>query len=175
MHKDHPLYGFKYKSSAKNGDMYKKDNEFYFLEVERKNGKREGKAVMTKVGDNSVIAKLNYKNDKLNGKCTRYYEDRVFECTLKDDILDGPFSEYDLDGNLICEGVYENGERKEERFSSTKRTVASAAAAAMSAPWITGPVTELLFTCPLVAPVAVACYGIYRWWNSGNNVSQVKK
>ena len=239
MHKDHPLYGFDCQSSTTD------ENIVYVLKVKRKNGEREGKAVMKKVGEDTVIAKLNYKNDKLNGKCTRSYEDRVFECTLKDDILDGPFSEYDLDGNLICEGVYENGVRKEKSpttgagttyagssagtgaaaaaagaaaagaataaatgatgaiaallgFGSPGIAAGSVASSVMSTAWTTGIGTGMvsaaqsagaLFmnavggsyvaaTAAAVAPAAVAGavgYGIYRWWNSGNNVSQVKK
>ena len=174
MHKDHPLYGFKYKSSAKNGDMYKKDNEFYFLKVKRKNGEREGKAVMTKVGEDTVIAKLNYKNDELNGKCTRSYEDHTFKCTLKNDILDGPFSEYDRKGKLICEGVYENGVRKEEKFSSsTKKTAAAAGAATAgtataAATGAAGATAALLgFGSPGIVGGSLASSAMSTAWTTG--------
>ena len=43
---DHPLHGFEYIASNKKGDMYKKNDEFYYLTVACVDGKKEGKAEM---------------------------------------------------------------------------------------------------------------------------------
>ena len=50
------------------------------------------------------------------------------ECTLKDDVLDGPFSEYDKNGSVICQGEYKNGIRVKEEFPSSSEKAAGVGA-----------------------------------------------
>ena len=108
---DYPLYGFEYVCSDKNGDMYKKNGEFYYLKVAYINGRREGKAEMKCMGEEKPVCILCYQNDKLNGQCAYFNEHgHVFECMVKDNVLDGPFAEYDEKGNVICQGEYKNGQ-----------------------------------------------------------------
>ena len=57
---------------------------------------------MKPMGINKSVCILTYRNDKLSGKCTRIDDkNHKQECTLKDVVLDGPFSDYDKKGTLI--------------------------------------------------------------------------
>ena len=119
---DHPLHGFEYIASDKKGDMYKKNGEFYYLTVACVDGKKEGKAEMKSMGKDKPVCILTYQNDKLNGQCAcYYYNGHILECTLKDDVLDGPFSEYDKNGSVGCQGEYKNGIRVKEEFPFSLR------------------------------------------------------
>ena len=119
---DYPLHGFEYIASDKNGDMYKKNDEFYYLTVTCVDGKKEGKAEMKSIRNDEPVCMLNYQNDKLNGQCACFDDNgHVLECTLKDDVLDGPFSEYDKNGSVGCQGEYKNGIRVKEEFPFSLR------------------------------------------------------
>ena len=102
--------------------MYKKNDEFYYLTVACVDGKKEGKAEMKSMDKDKPVCILTYQNDKLNGQCAcYYYNGHILECTLKDDVLDGPFSEYDKNGSVICQGEYKNGIRVKEEFPFSLR------------------------------------------------------
>ena len=130
--------------------MYKKNGEFYYLTVACVDGKKEGKAEMKSMDKDKPVCILTYQNDKLNGQCAcYYYNGHILECTLKDDVLDGPFSEYDKIGSVICQGEYKNGIRVKEEFPFSSERAAgvaagSVAASAMSAAWTTGVGTGLV-------------------------------
>ena len=131
---DHPLHGFEYIASDKKGDMYKKNDEFYYLSVTCVDGKKEGKAEMKSMGNDEPVCILTYSNDKLNGKCICINDNGYkLECTLKNDVLDGPFSEYDEKGTLICQGENRDGIRANEMFLSKK---AAEVAAGVELEWL---------------------------------------
>ena len=136
---DHPLYGFEYIASDKKGDMYKKNGEFYYLTVACVDGKKEGKAEMKSMGKDKPVCILTYQNNKLNGQCACFDNNgHILECTLKDDVLDGPFSEYDKIGSVICQGEYKNGIRVKEEFPSSSKKAAGAALLGFGSPGIVG-------------------------------------
>ena len=119
---DYPLYGFDFIGNDNNGDLYRKNGQFCYLFVKYVEGKREGKAEMKLMGKEEPICILTYSNDKLNGKCTRIDDDgHKLIYTLKDDVLDGPFSEYDKNGSVGCQGEYKNGIRVKEEFPFSLR------------------------------------------------------
>ena len=90
----------------------KENGEFYYLKVAYTNGRREGKAEMKCMGEEKPVCILCYQSDKLNRQCACFNENgHVFECMVKDDVLDGPFAEYDEKGNVICQGEYKNRQR----------------------------------------------------------------
>ena len=95
-----------------NYDYYYENGSTYACKVTRCNGKREGPAVM-KNKDGELIAKLVYSNDSLNGICTRYFHDCKLICTVKNNIMDGCYWEYDIHNNsIISQGEYNDGIRK---------------------------------------------------------------
>ena len=172
---DHPLYGFEYLASDKNGDMYKKNDEFYYLTVTCVNGKREGKAEMKPMGKDKPVCILNYRNDKLNGQCACFdNKGHILEFMLKDDVLDGPFSEYDEKGTLICQGEYKNGIRVKEEFPSSSKKAAGVAAgvgagvATATATGAIGAAAALLgFGSPGIVGGSVAASAMSAAWTTG--------
>ena len=141
---DHPLHGFEYIASDKKGDMYKKNGEFYYLTVACVDGKKEGKAEMKSMGKDKPVCILTYQNDKLNGECIRIDDKGCqLKCTLKDDILNGPFSSYDENDTLICQGEYKNGNEVFREFPSSSKKAAGIAAG-IGAGVATGAITHAL-------------------------------
>ena len=141
---DHPLHGFEYIVSDKKGDMYKKNDEFYYLTVACVDGKKEGKAEMKSMDKDKPVCILTYQNDKLNGECIRIDDKGCqLKCTLKDDILNGPFSSYDENDTLICQGEYKNGNEVFREFPSSSKKAAGIAAG-IGAGVATGAITHAL-------------------------------
>ena len=172
---DHPLHGFEYIASDKKGDMYKKNGEFYYLTVACVDGKKEGKAEMKSMDKDKPVCILTYQNDKLNGQCAcYYYNGHILECTLKDDVLDGPFSEYDKIGSVICQGEYKNGIRVKEEFPFSSERAAGVAAgvgagvATAAATGAIGAAAALLgFGSPGIVGGSVAASVMGTVWTTG--------
>ena len=58
---------------------------------------------MKLLGEVKPVCILTYQNDKLNGECIRIDDKGCqLKCTLKDDILNGPFSSYDENDTLLA-------------------------------------------------------------------------
>ena len=155
--------------------MYKKNDEFYYLTVTCVDGKKEGKAEMKSMDKDKPVCILTYQNDKLNGQCAcYYYNGHILECTLKDDVLDGPFSEYDEKGSLLCQGEYKNGIRVKEEFPSSSKKAAGIAAG-IGAGVATGAITHALggvaallgFSSPGIISGSVAASAMSAAWTSG--------
>ena len=172
---DYPLYGFDFIGNDNNGDLYRKTGQFCYLFVKYVEGKREGKAEMKLMGKEEPICILTYSNDKLNGKCTRIDDDgHKLIYTLKDDVLDGPFSEYDEKGSLLCQGEYKNGIRVKEEFPSSSKKAAGVAAgvgagvATAAATGAIGAAAALLgFGSPGIIGGSVAASAMSAAWTSG--------
>ena len=168
---DYPLYGFDFIGNDDNGDLYRKNGQFCYLFVKYVEGKREGKAEMKLMGKEEPICILTYSNDKLNGKCTRIDDDgHKLIYTLKDDVLDGPFSEYDEKGSLICQGEYKDGIRVKEEFpSSSKKAAGVAAGVGVGMPTgAIGAAAALLgFGSPGIIGGSVAASAMSAAWPSG--------
>ena len=75
-------------------------------------GELHGPWVQYKFG--RVIEQRNYKNGKLDGSVSKYY-DRTFSiqqvAEYKDGLQDGYYRYYDEDGNITLEYVYKKGEK----------------------------------------------------------------
>ena len=172
---EYPLYGYEYVCSDKNGDMYKKNGEFFYVKVACINKLREGRAEMKPMGEEKPVCVLNYQNDKLNGQCACFKENgHVFECMVKDDILDGPFTEYDENGYVVCQGEYKDGKRVKEEYPSTAKKAAGVAAgvgagvAAAAATGAFGAAAALLgFGSPGIAAGSVAATAMSTAWTTG--------
>ena len=169
---DYPLHGFEYIASDKNGDMYKKNDEFYYLTVTCVDGKKEGKAEMKSIRNDEPVCMLNYQNDKLNGRCACFDDNGYkLECTLKNDVLDGPFSEYDEKGTLICQGEYRDGIRAKETLLSSKKAAEVAAGVGTRVATTTGAVGAasafLGFGSPGIAAGSVAASAMSAAWTTG--------
>ena len=172
---DHPLHGFEYIASDKKGDMYKKNGEFYYLTVACVDGKKEGKAEMKSMGKDKPVCILTYQNNKLNGQCACFDNNgHILECTLKDDVLDGPFSEYDKIGSGICQGEYKNGIRVKEEFPFSSERAAGVAAgvgagvATAAATGAIGAAAALLgFGSPGIVGGSVAASVMGTVWTTG--------
>ena len=178
---DHPLHGFEYITSGDNGLVFKKDNLIYFLFIKCVDGKREGKAIMKLLGEVKPVCILTYQNDKLNGECIRIDDNGCqLKCTLKDDVLDGPFSEYDENDTLICQGEYKNGGEVFREFPSSSKKAAGIAAGigvgtAMAALTnaVGGAAALLGFGSPGIAAGSAAASAMSAAWTSGVGTSLV--
>jgi antitoxin component YwqK of YwqJK toxin-antitoxin module len=82
--------------------FYNKDGDYNMTGVYKKVDK----------GGN-LLAELNYKDGKLNGKSTAYYSggQKKFEKEYKNDVADGAFVEYHESGQKKSEGVYVNNNK----------------------------------------------------------------
>ena len=155
--------------------MYKKNDEFYYLTVACVDGKKEGKAEMKSMDKDKPVCILTYQNDKLNGQCAcYYYNGHILECTLKDDVLDGPFSEYDKNGSVGCQGEYKNGIRVKEEFPFSSERAAGVAAgvgagvATAAATGAIGAAAALLgFGSPGIIGGSVAASAMSAAWTTG--------
>ena len=155
--------------------MYKKNDEFYYLTVACVDGKKEGKAEMKSMGKDKPVCILTYQNNKLNGQCACFDNNgHILECTLKDDVLDGPFSEYDKIGSVICQGEYKNGIRVKEEFPSSSKKAAGVAAgvgagvATAAATGAIGAAAALLgFGSPGIVGGSVAASVMGTVWTTG--------
>ena len=69
-----------------------------------------------------LVAKLEYKHDKLNGLC-KFYEngDLVKEVYYVNDLANGWGCEYDEFGDVLMNCYYENGEKKSQLKKSKKK------------------------------------------------------
>ena len=115
---------------------------------------------------------LNYQNDKLNGRCACFDDNGYkLECTLKNDVLDGPFSEYDEKGTLICQGEYRDGIRAKETLLSSKKAAEVAAGVGTRVATTTGAVGAasafLGFGSPGIAAGSVAASAMSAAWTTG--------
>ena len=140
----HPFHEFEYITSGDNGLVFKKNNLIYFLFIKCVDRKKEGKALMKLLGEVKPVCILTYQNDKLNGECIRIDDKGCqLKCTLKDDILNGPFSSYDENDTLICQGEYKNGNEVFREFPSSSKKAAGIAAG-IGAGVATGAITHAL-------------------------------
>ena len=171
----HPFHEFEYITSGDNGLVFKKNNLIYFLFIKCVDRKKEGKALMKLLGEVKPVCILTYQNDKLNGECIRIDDKGCqLKCTLKDDILNGPFSSYDEKDTLICQGEYKNGNEVFREFPSSSKKAAGIAAG-IGAGVATGAITHALggvaallgFSSPGIISGSVAASAMSAAWTSG--------
>ena len=87
-----------------------KQNGRKALEVEYKNGKRDGIARFYYLNGN-VMAKGNYKDDKKDGLSEFYVENGKIlrKINYKNGIYNGEYTEYFENGNPLLRGILQNG------------------------------------------------------------------
>jgi antitoxin component YwqK of YwqJK toxin-antitoxin module len=93
-----------------NKQNIKPDKYFFF----NKDGDYNCTGLYKKLDKNgTLVAELNYKDGKLNGKCVGYYNgtQKKMEKMYKDDAMDGQYIEYYINGQKMVEGNYSNNKR----------------------------------------------------------------
>ena len=102
-----------YKDGVKHGPYHVYENSQLKERGTNYQGQKDGVIKMYNRG--KLVDEMNYRDGALNGMVKRFYEDGTLkeEGNFVDGKRDGNHKWYDLEGNVIIEYVYKNGEKVE--------------------------------------------------------------